>query len=344
MRNKDNVTKAYMKNNAVFADAFNYYIYHGEQVIKPEDLKELDTAESVIIFDDTDSANPESSNNQISASEQKYRDVLKSAVIMRHGEKVCVLLAVENQSEIHYAMPVKNLIYDGLQYAQQVRNITSLHKHDKRSMSHAEFLSGFKKEDKLTPVVTLVLYYGSERWDGPRSIHDMINCDDADFMEYVPDYRINLIEPAALEPDELNRFSTSLSKVLGYIKYSNDKQELLSYITNNDMTVDVEAARVINAVTKTHIDIPEDAEEVNMCKAIEDLMNDSKAEGIALGEERGRNAGRADGIAIGRADGEAKIIIMMHKNGFSAEQIAAATSKAVDDVKAILANGEPIPA
>ena len=93
-----------------------------------------------------------------------------------------------------------------------------------------------------------------------------------------------------------------------------------------------------------------------MCKAIEDLINDSKAEGInqgrlegiALGEERGRNAGRADGIAIGRADGmaagEARIIIMMHKNGFSAEQIASATSKSVDDVRTILANGEPIPA
>jgi len=32
----------------------------------------------------------------------------------------------------------------------------------------------------------------------------------------------------------------------------------------------------------------------------------------------------------------------MHKNGFTAEQIAAATDKAVEDVEAMLADGEPV--
>ena len=180
--------------------------------------------------------------------------------------------------------------------------------------------------------------------------HDMIKCNDKHFMEYVQDYRINLIEPANIKPAELDKFTTSLKKVLGYIKYSNSKQDLLSFITNNDMTVDIDAARVINAVTKTHIEIPDEAKEVDMCKAIEDLINDSKAEGMLEGRNagrleginQGRLEGRADGIAIGRADGEAKIILMMYKNGFSAEQIASATSKNVDDVQAILNNGEPV--
>ena len=31
----DTVTKAYMKDNSVFADAFNYLIYGGEAVVDP---------------------------------------------------------------------------------------------------------------------------------------------------------------------------------------------------------------------------------------------------------------------------------------------------------------------
>lgn len=39
----DTVTKDYMKKNSVFADAFNYFIYGGKRVIKPENLQELET-------------------------------------------------------------------------------------------------------------------------------------------------------------------------------------------------------------------------------------------------------------------------------------------------------------
>ena len=47
------------------------------------------------------------------------------------------------------------------------------------------------------------------------------------------------------------------------------------------------------------------------------------------------------GIAVGEARGIAVIVKRMHKNGFTAEQIAAATDKDVEEVEAILAGGEP---
>lgn len=43
----DTVTKAYMKENTVFADAFNYLIYGGKTVVNPTQLKELDTTEKL---------------------------------------------------------------------------------------------------------------------------------------------------------------------------------------------------------------------------------------------------------------------------------------------------------
>lgn len=38
------------------------------------------------------------------------------------SKKKCsyLILGIENQSDVHYAMPVKNLIYDALNYGQQI--------------------------------------------------------------------------------------------------------------------------------------------------------------------------------------------------------------------------------
>lgn len=43
------------------------------------------------------------------------------------------------------------------------------------------------------------------------------------------------------------------------------------------------------------------------------------------------------GIALG----EAGLILKMYKNGFTAEQIAAATDKDIEEIKAIIAGKEP---
>ena len=106
-------------------------------------------------------------------------------------------------------------------------------------------------------------------------------------------------------------------------------------------------------IMKTEYDISEEDDfrkDVNeMCNLGEGIME----EGIAIGETRGRVLGREEGIAIGETRGresgmvqgreegisigESRTIRSMHKNGFTAEQIAAATDKALDEVKAILA-------
>lgn len=44
----DIVTKEYMRENAIFADAFNYLIYGGKKVIDPAGLTEIDTAASAV--------------------------------------------------------------------------------------------------------------------------------------------------------------------------------------------------------------------------------------------------------------------------------------------------------
>lgn len=41
----DIATKQYMSHKNIIADAFNFYVYDGVQIIKPEKLQKLDTAE-----------------------------------------------------------------------------------------------------------------------------------------------------------------------------------------------------------------------------------------------------------------------------------------------------------
>lgn len=141
----DTVTKAYMRKNNFFADAFNYLIYDGKPVVNPEQLRELDTTEIALPFGLRE--NEKGPSNDLV---QKYRDILKSAVVMQEDEAAYILLGIENQTDIHYAMPVRNMIYDALQYGKQVADTAANHRKNDR----------FYKEDVLKPVVTLVIHFG----------------------------------------------------------------------------------------------------------------------------------------------------------------------------------------
>ena len=273
----DTVTKAYIRENEVFADAFNYFIYHGRQVINPQNLKELDTAEIVMPLN----TKGKNTKKQLSAI-QKYRDVLKAATIMMDDCGAYVLLGIENQTGVHYAMPVRNMIYDALQYGQQVADIAGQHRKEKnqlRGHNTNEFLSGFYKSDRLLPVVTLVIHFNEEIWDGPLSLSEMMEID-GNLAEFIQDYKINLIDPKKIPDDDLIKFQSSLREVLGCIKYSKDKEKLAAFINNNPrMNMDVQAARVIEAITHMSIEIQEGAEVIDMCQAIEEMVEDGKKEG-----------------------------------------------------------------
>ena len=45
------------------------------------------------------------------------------------------------------------------------------------------------------------------------------------------------------------------------------------------MLIEANAARVIKAVTNTPLDIPEGAEVIDVCKAVEEMMNESEERG-----------------------------------------------------------------
>lgn len=171
----DIATKQYMSHRDVIADAFNFYIYDGRQIIKPEKLQKIDTAEIFLPY-----------GNDADIAVQKMRDNLMLWSMAMDNEAVYVVLGIENQDKIHYAMAVKNMLYDALQYAKQVeeakRSYRDKTKEKTVKLNSEEFLSGFKKEDKLMPVITLVIYFGDKDWDGAKSIHDMLSVDNQELL------------------------------------------------------------------------------------------------------------------------------------------------------------------
>ena len=105
---QDTVTKQYMSKGEIFADAFNYLIYSGRQVIRPDQLSEMDTTQIAIPFAPQEQGKPETT--------QKYRDVLKTLSVKKDKTCTYLVLGIENQSRVHYAMPIRNMLYDVLQY------------------------------------------------------------------------------------------------------------------------------------------------------------------------------------------------------------------------------------
>ena len=87
-----------------------------------------------------------------------------------------MVIGIENQTEVNYAMVIRNMVYDALNYASQVEDYTKEHR-DKKDLEGAEFLSGLAKTDKLMPVVTITIYWNSGKWDGARSLHEMLAID-----------------------------------------------------------------------------------------------------------------------------------------------------------------------
>ena len=147
--------KKYISDNTHFADVFNYLIYDGEPVIDPEDLLPLDTTEIVVPY-----------GNEAREPDQRYRDVLKMWKVMTDGEAIYAVLGSEIQAKVHYAMPVKDMLYDSMHYAKQVEEAKRSYRNQKERkkrvrLTGGEFLSGFRKDDKLMPVITLAIYLGA---------------------------------------------------------------------------------------------------------------------------------------------------------------------------------------
>ncbi|MDO5403337.1 MAG: Rpn family recombination-promoting nuclease/putative transposase, partial [Eubacteriales bacterium] len=263
-------TREYVRDNSVFADICNYMLFDGEQVIKPEELVEKDPGELVMPFRDGD----------ISIPVQKFRDVIKMVEVKTSDKATFVVMGVENQAKINYAMVIRNMLYDAISYSSQVNEIGNENRKMKKVKKSAEFLSGIRKDDKIKPVITIVVYWGTKKWDGARFLHEMLDVED-EFKRFIPNYYINLITPNEIE--DFTKFHTELGLVLESIKYMGNKKaffEMLEKKRDRFTNVEKNTAELISEITNVKLtyEQKEGSGKIDMCKAIEEMMNDVREE------------------------------------------------------------------
>ena len=314
MGTKDSKAKEYLSDNTRFSEICNYVLFDGEKVIKPEDLKEYDTTEVLSVF----------GIDKKQIVKQKWRDLLKSVSVKHTGQMYVILIGAEAQTDIHYAMPVKTMIYDALNYGEQVKEAKKRHRKNKDYRSSDEFLSGFTLDDKLTPVITITLYLGTTQWDGPRSLAEMMPQMDERILPFINDYRINLLNP--LEITDFSKFETGLRPLFELLKNASDEEKLNDLITNDETftRVDIETVAAINLFVGTDIKYDEKEEVVNMCKA----WDDHKKSGIQEGMQRGMQQGRLFEIYLSVQEGDYSAKRGAEKAEMSLDEFEKAMSKA----------------
>lgn len=266
-----------------FADFINGVVYGGRQVLRAEMLESL-SCHSGLIYEENG----------------KKRVLERDADIRMRADMGTYSLVLTNelQEKVHYAMPVRVMLEDALEYVKQVQDLEKKHKEAGEKLTGDAFLSKITKEDRLTPVITTVLYCGPE-WDGCKSIYEMMDIGEGQrgstdlgegLREYLQDYRINLVDVRKLE--DMQVFQGCLQHIFSMVKYNADKEKFYRYIREHRKEIQQmdhveqmaalallgEQKRLVRAMDG------EESEEEEMCKAIDDLIEDGWLRGKAEGK------------------------------------------------------------
>ena len=240
-------------------------------MIQPHDLKEMDTdVSSILKF------------NGHAETVQKILDVVRKSA---YGVDFIIW-----GMEIHYAMPLRHMLGDALIYLKEYHEIALKNTKDKNFDSTDEFLSRFKKTDRLHPVISLCVYYGEEEWDGPVKLSDMLNYP-ANIASYIADYPIHLVQ---LRKDEHLKFHDfdvdNLFRLVRYIYSKN--YPLIEHLYGNQ-SISTELGLVIGAITQTQqlinysLESSQKGGTLNMCNALQELVDKGRLEGLRDGRLEG---------------------------------------------------------
>ena len=310
----DVIFKEFWRQNERFADLFNTVIFKGKEVIRPENLSEMDTDVSGTI-----------EMKDYKETLTRTRDVVKKAA---YGVEF-VVMGLESQEAVHYAMPLRTMIYDSLGYLKEYREISRNRRKDGTLETKEEFLSKMKKEDRLHPVISLTIYYGENAWDGPYCLKDMVVEMPPEVETVFSDYKMNLLEV----------------RDSGKYLFNNKDVEVVFDITRKTFSGNIDAIRekyeheklspemlsVIGKMTgsKEIMEMGNNKEVDSMCTALEKLKQQGKKERIEQGKKEGIEQGKKEGIEQGKLT----IIKNLLVSGMSQEEIKVAAGVTEEEIK-----------
>ena len=262
---KDTTAKAFFSQKTIVADFCNAFLYDGERVVKPEDLKEWPT-------------------EQIGLP-KRLRDLLYLYTACTDGETTYLFLGMEFQSSPDRTMLFRTMEYDARQYCQQFSEENNL-------------------AEPLRPVITFVLNLSNRPWNYPTTLHETFANIDPRLHRFLPNYHINLIDCQKLSKKQRNRLVTELRAVFGCFAHANEKRDILKELAHDvpGGRLSTKAVNLLNAHLDLNIPIHIEGkkETSDMCIAIrylrQNLIEKGEKRGERKGEKRGEKKGRKEGI------------------------------------------------
>ena len=214
---------------------------------------------------------------------ERTRDVVKK---MAYGVEFAVL-GIESQQKIHYAMPLRTMLYDSLGYLKEYQEITRIRKAERGKMTEDEFLSKMRKEDRLHPIISIVLYYSEKSWDGPTCLKDMIVEMPEEMERIFSDYKMNLVQIRESEQYTFHNEEVRAVFEISREIFNGNFDKINEKYRNRDLTP--ELITVIGKITDSAELVRQGKiEEVaNMCTALEKWEKENIERGTKRGIEKG---------------------------------------------------------
>ena len=279
----------YLDDNSRFADQVNGVLFQGRQVVKPD---ELEPADMLFVY---------------LGREADRRKNFKSVVdkVRMWKGRLIHILAVENQSFVDYRMVLRNMLTESISYEKQWKRKKALHERMRDlEIGSDAFFSGMTRDEKFLPIVTLVVYCGTEHpWDGARCLHELLDIDE-ELKPFVSNYRLNLYD--CHEHDTFHEFHSGLRQLFEVVRYGKDKEKLREIMEENREAysrMDSDTRQLLEVVAKVRVKeeytVMENGEKkYDLCKAFVDM----KLEGIIEGKKEGRLEGKLEGKAEERQE------------------------------------------
>ena len=195
---------------------------------------------------------------------KRYRDIVRKASI--NGEYM--IIGVEHQSTLDKNMIIRILNYDAQLYINQVES---------------------RKE--VRPVGSFVFYTGDKEWTYPKSLKESLKIP-PEMKDYINDWKLPVLELQKIDSGMLKNQRLKEVVEISQSMFKGDYEKL-----RTNRMISVESFKMAAIFTHTDIkeeDLPE-GDEINMCKAMDQLFQRMRDEGEVLGLEKGELIGLEKG-------------------------------------------------
>ena len=187
---------------------------------------------------------------------KRYRDIVRKASI--NGDYM--IIGVEHQSTLDKNMIIRILNYDAQLYINQVE-------------------SG----KEVRPVGSFVFYTGDKEWTYPKSLKESLKIP-PEMKDYINDWKLPVLELQKIDSGMLKNQRLKEVVEISQSMFKGDYEKL-----RTNRMISVESFKMAAIFTHTDIkeeDLPE-GDEINMCKAMDQLFQRFENQGIEKGEAIG---------------------------------------------------------